>query len=101
MPIGIGIGSVPKLCQSRDLTDVNIFSVWQAVSIAPFADLFLRTERQNHRAVLVHVVPSVDRRNCEVYPDFINPDRLAIAHGNDQGITFCSEPCMDFSVALN
>ncbi len=41
MPIGIGIGSVPKLCQSSDLTDVNIFSVWQAVSITPFADLLL------------------------------------------------------------
>ena len=27
MPIGVGIGSVPKLCQSGDLTDVNIFSV--------------------------------------------------------------------------
>src|SRR5260370_15851509 len=44
---------------------------------------------------------TVDRRNCEVYPDFINADRLAIANGNDHGITLCSEPCMDFSVALN
>ncbi len=51
--------------------------------------------------MLVHVVPGVDRRNREVYPDIINADRLAIANGNDQGITFCSEPCMDFSVALN
>jgi hypothetical protein len=101
MPIGVGISSVPKLCQSSDLTDVNIFSLLQAVSITPFADLFLSAERQDHRAVLVHVVPSVDRKNCEVYPDFINADRLAVANGNDQGITFCSEPCMDFSVALN
>jgi hypothetical protein len=30
-----------------------------------------------------------------VCPDFINADRLAIANGNDQGITFCSEPGRD------
>lgn len=51
--------------------------------------------------MLVYVVPSVDQRDCEVYPDFSSADRLAIGNVNDQGITFCSESWVDFSVARN
>src|SRR5260370_34204734 len=83
MPIRIGMRPVPDPCKMRHLMQWNSLTTWQPMSVAPIRNLVGRAERQHHRAVFVHIVPSSAGRDCEMNATILKTDRHAI--GNRAG----------------
>lgn len=101
MPIGVGVGPVPKPRERGYLVQRNGLSKWKAMPLSPGIDFIYGAKWEHHGTVRMYVVPSSRRGNCEMDKDISESFWMSIFHVDDERIEFRSIPGMDLYVTAN
>ncbi len=92
MPVHIAMRAVPRPSQARDLVKRNWLSAREFVPLTPAHYVLVRMKRENHRAMLVHIIPGTCRRNRKMHQHLFEAYRMAIQNLDRQWLRLATHP---------